>query len=418
MPGATPPEAPAAPGAKAVALERHEGLVTVPLFGNGEGAEALAFGPDPPATAAFAPPLAVRLFKYGDNPTTKRLFRLDAGARKCMEAAQNYGNEYPFDFCHAMFQPRPGVPPDENDKAAGWFKLEARGDGLYAAVTHWSKRALALMQDKEFRFTSPTFLATEDGEVVEILNCALTNTPATCHLPPLVAHQHDNADGAPAPPAPEPASPAPEDAPMKGVIAMLGLGAEASEGEAVAALTKINSQLEAARAEGARVFEALGAKSAAEALGKVEGLKQAAAEGEKAKGDLAAALERDAARVEGEKRARVKALLDKGEGDGKLTPASRAKLAEQADSLGPEFVEAFLSVKGREVPDAAAEPARSAASPASAPAGASPAALSLPPGCKRWEDYSGRELDALARANRATFDAVKNEYLARTKGGR
>lgn len=73
--------------------------------------------------------------------------------------------------------------------AAGWFKhLEWReGDGLYVTDARWTERASAMIKAKEYRFISPVFHYDKYGNVLDIINAALTNNPALDGLTELAA---------------------------------------------------------------------------------------------------------------------------------------------------------------------------------------------------------------------------------------
>ncbi|MBJ5275993.1 hypothetical protein JGG07_24830, partial [Salmonella enterica subsp. enterica serovar London] len=64
--------------------------------------------------------------------------------------------------------------------AAAFFKkLEWRdGEGLFAIDVEWTAAAAAMVEAKEYRFISPVFSYDKTGQVLELLNAALTNTPA------------------------------------------------------------------------------------------------------------------------------------------------------------------------------------------------------------------------------------------------
>ncbi|MGZ0007104.1 phage protease [Burkholderia gladioli] len=64
--------------------------------------------------------------------------------------------------------------------AAAWVKaVEWReGQGLYATDVEWTQRAAEFVQAREYRFISPVFAYDEDGNVLQLLNAALTNSPA------------------------------------------------------------------------------------------------------------------------------------------------------------------------------------------------------------------------------------------------
>lgn len=82
----------------------------------------------------------------------------------------------------------------ENGKAApaaGWIKqLEARDDGIYGRV-EWTARARRYLENREYRYVSPTFTHTKAGDVLAILRVALTNDPALSDLPALAKKEND-----------------------------------------------------------------------------------------------------------------------------------------------------------------------------------------------------------------------------------
>ena len=76
-----------------------------------------------------------------------------------------------------------GVP------AAGWIERLAffEGRGLFAFV-RWTERASAFIAADEYRYISPAFLFNySTGEITELVNAALTNTPALDGLDPVAA---------------------------------------------------------------------------------------------------------------------------------------------------------------------------------------------------------------------------------------
>lgn len=63
-------------------------------------------------------------------------------------------------------------------RAAGWVRqIEARPTGIWADI-EWTEAAAAAVAGKEYRYLSPVFTHTEDGDVGLILSVALTNVPA------------------------------------------------------------------------------------------------------------------------------------------------------------------------------------------------------------------------------------------------
>lgn len=79
--------------------------------------------------------------------------------------------------------------PDGTAPAAGWVKeLEDRGpDGLWARV-QWTDRAMNLLRAREYRYFSPVFLYDrQTRRIAELVSIALTNTPRTVGIQPIVA---------------------------------------------------------------------------------------------------------------------------------------------------------------------------------------------------------------------------------------
>lgn len=138
------------------------------------------------AAGAATPPTEIRLFKFGKIRTTKGEFLFDdKAAKSVLTAWQDYGNDLCFDYEHKAVD-KDGRAGD--GKAAGWFKLAIKDDGLYAVDIKWTRSATDLISGKEFRYFSPAFdYDPKTGRVLELINVALTNIPATKDLPALVA---------------------------------------------------------------------------------------------------------------------------------------------------------------------------------------------------------------------------------------
>lgn len=134
------------------------------------------------------PPSEFRIFKAGDNATTKGLFLFDeAAALLVLAAAKDYGNDFCLDYWHGMIGAKYAPNPAEAGKAAGWFTLELRGGELWAAGVRWTPAAAQYLTNLEYRFISQTFDHEEDGRICELLNVALCNLPANKNLTPLMA---------------------------------------------------------------------------------------------------------------------------------------------------------------------------------------------------------------------------------------
>jgi len=133
-----------------------------------------------------APPSEFRIWPFGEIATTKGTFVFDElAARSVMEAFASYGNRLTIDYEHKAVDPNRRAG---DGKAAGSFVLELRADGLYAVDVRWTPPAARALLNKEWLYFSPYFSAEEEsGRIVEVINLALTNIPATKNLQPLVA---------------------------------------------------------------------------------------------------------------------------------------------------------------------------------------------------------------------------------------
>ena len=87
----------------------------------------------------------------------------------------NAGDEVLCDVDHQSC--RPGVEKDTS--AAGWFTKFVVDPikGLFASLK-LTKRGKDLLENREYRYMSPTFMLNENGEPIDIHSVSLTNTPA------------------------------------------------------------------------------------------------------------------------------------------------------------------------------------------------------------------------------------------------
>lgn len=128
-----------------------------------------------------------------------------------------------FDYEHQTMNAQKNGQPAP---AAGWIKeVEARDDGLYGRV-EWTAAAAAAIKAKEYRYLSPVFFHKPGGEILALQNVALTNAP-NLNLTEVSAHSLFSA---------KPTT----EAPMKQILAALGLSEGSSETDV---LTAINSLL-------------------------------------------------------------------------------------------------------------------------------------------------------------------------------
>lgn len=138
-------------------------------------------------------PSSFRIWGFGDIDTEKGTFKLSkASAGQVLKRAEQWGNEFPIDWGHAMLD-SVVVDPAESGKAAGWFTPQLKDDGLWAVAVSWTPLAQKKLNDREFRYFSPAFSTEKDGTIVGLTNIALTNLPATRDMNPLVADAKEHA---------------------------------------------------------------------------------------------------------------------------------------------------------------------------------------------------------------------------------
>jgi phage I-like protein len=132
------------------------------------------------------PPTEFRLFKAGENETTKGVFIFDAKAAEMVLAAaqQRGGVDYPIDLEHlSLDEDSRNFDPD----ARGWFKLAVRNGELWAVDVRWTPDGMRRLSERTQRYVSPAFLTDDEGRVSEVVNVALVAMPATHGTPALVA---------------------------------------------------------------------------------------------------------------------------------------------------------------------------------------------------------------------------------------
>ena len=100
---------------------------------------------------------------------------ITAEALSALADKMNAGDEVLCDVDHQSC--RPGVEKDTS--AAGWFTKFVVDPikGLFASLK-LTKRGKDLLENREYRYMSPTFMLNENGEPIDIHSVSLTNTPA------------------------------------------------------------------------------------------------------------------------------------------------------------------------------------------------------------------------------------------------
>lgn len=155
-------------------------------------------------------------------------------------------------------------PPVEAP-AAGWYdRVEVRDDGIWAHVKEWTPRMQGYLRNKEYRYLSPVFaLVAKDrrtganiGPV--LLSVGAVNNPQIDGLAPLVNRlQPQHEDDMPFSPA---------------ILTLLGLAADATEDDAIEAITGLKSNPFAASVRSA--LELDGDADGAAACSAIEALRQ------------------------------------------------------------------------------------------------------------------------------------------------
>ncbi|WP_422096762.1 phage protease [Variovorax sp.] len=134
---------------------------------------------------------------YDGRPTEVGSWHLgESGARALIAGLSTRQAPYVIDYEHqTLNKDKNGQPAP----ASGWFDgVDWReGDGLYLKGVKWTAKASAMIDTKEYRYLSPVFHYTSEGEVIGLHSVALTNDPALVGLSDLAAAsakvQHDMA---------------------------------------------------------------------------------------------------------------------------------------------------------------------------------------------------------------------------------
>ncbi len=163
----------------------------VALRGNAERGALVALAVRPtfalpePGEDTKGPPSEMCLLVPGMNRTQKGDFLFDelAAANVMAFWAENKV-DLTFDYEHQAL----AEPPMEAPCACYRWVPEFREGALWATSMQWTDKATGYITAKEYRYWSPALLFdAETSRVNAILNCALTNLPATKGIAPLVA---------------------------------------------------------------------------------------------------------------------------------------------------------------------------------------------------------------------------------------
>lgn len=122
------------------------------------------------------------------------------------------------------------APNGQDAPAAGWVKELAVRDGAVWGRVEWTEKADAQLQRKEYRYLSPVFLYTSDGnQIFRLSSAGLTNQPNLA-LKALNQQTHQ------------------EESPVwKELLKRLGLPEDATEEQAITALNQVQDDLKTAK---------------------------------------------------------------------------------------------------------------------------------------------------------------------------
>ncbi len=197
---------------KGLRLARH--IISMPLL------------PADADEASFTPPEWVHIIPAGtfSGRDGRGPYRLDAEAVLAAFAA--HGADLPIDYDHQSLSAEDKAGPVP---AAGWIKdLAAREDGIWARV-EWTPRATELLAHKEYRYISPVFrYQAKEGRVVALSGAGLTHNP-NLYLQAAASRKETTDMTLP-----------------EKLAALLGVPADCTEEEAVAACQRLIDEREAA----------------------------------------------------------------------------------------------------------------------------------------------------------------------------
>jgi phage I-like protein len=283
------------------------------------------------------PPTEFRLFRAGPNETTKGVFLFDEDSQKSvMDAFERHGADLPIDYEHKMLD---WLASADDMRAAGWFRPEVRNNGeLWATGVTWTPKADAAIRAKEWRYISPAFSTNEEGQILSLINVALTNLPATHQLEALVAASAARAalSNKSMPAWPE------KEKPMKQLLIALGLSESASEADALVALSRLKDAAGQDKVKLGQILTLTSTKDVDEAIGVVAGKVE---EAKKVVSLSARVTELES----GLRRKEVEAIVGEKIQSGFLEPAKR-DFAVELGMDAPKSFTAFLATLTSKAP--------------------------------------------------------------------
>jgi len=208
---------------------------------------------------------------------------LNPGADILLSAQNAHGVDVVIDEEHST---ELKAPRGDSAPAFGWISDWKVQDNVLFGRVEWNTRGLTALKNKEYRYYSPAYPLTSDGEIRYIKSVGLTNTP-NLRLPAL---NRENSGG--------------NELIPKALIEALGLKADASEAEVVIAVNAVKTKAELNLQKGN--LETVPKADFTLALNRAETAESQLTEIKKA-----------------DFQSRVGAVVDQAVKDGKITPASK-----------------------------------------------------------------------------------------------
>lgn len=263
-------------------------------------------------------------------------------AQRVIASLSKRKNKIAIDYEHQTLKTEiNGQPAD----AAGWFLganvVYRAGEGLFATKIEWTAEARSRIQDKKYLYISPVIIYdSKSGEILDIYNAALTNDPAIDGMNEVTLAAASNTI------IQNLTNTGDESMDEKIrllLIKLLGLDADATDEQILAALEQIESETSSDAASSLITLLADKNKQIADLTGETGALKTSVAAlktansgaGSKVIAELSAELNKLKLQISTEKKAQ---LIDGALSCGKLVPAQ----TKWAESLSTEDLSAYL----------------------------------------------------------------------------
>ncbi len=138
------------------------------------------------------PPTEFRIFPAGAFETEKGGFHFDEKSQaSVMESYARRAVDLTMDYEHQALVD----PPIEAPASCKSWVPQIRNGELWATECKWTDRAYGYLAAGEYRYFSPAFSHDDEGGIKEVLNIALTNMPAMRGIAPLVAASRLHGNG-------------------------------------------------------------------------------------------------------------------------------------------------------------------------------------------------------------------------------